>query len=557
MVSGMHRGSSLRLITGLAATSVAAAADFIPLPTPAGNVLMAAQETTVGEFRAFVAATGHDAVGGMYTLGADDYDWLPRGHTWMDPGFPQTDAHPVVGVNLHDARAYAAWLTATHRASGHISTDQVYRLPTDREWSLAAGLTEEQGDTPEERLAWADSAYPWGHDWPPPPEFGNYAGTESAAGKPSWWGTIPGGYTDAFARTAPVGSFAPNPNGFFDLSGNVWEWVEEPYTTSALAYVIRGGCWGSDRPAYLLLAKRNPTFAMTRNDELGFRLVLAPVSATTATPPPPATLTPVTVIFDWIANVQFAGLLLAAERGWYEEAGLAVTLVPADPAAPDSIARVQAAQGLVVGIADGSALLKARADGVPLQAFATIFQASPIGVLTLASNDFTQLADLRGRRIGIHAYNRPQLGIMLGSVGLTLEEVTPVVLSNDHHSLPTGLIDAQVAYVIDEKVAFETAGHPMRVFAGHEHGYRTYSQVYYTSEANRRAHPEALATLLAASHRGWRAAVADVDATAALITTRHQPAADPTYQAGSLRLIAELLEVESGAGSLGHMRRET
>ncbi len=557
---GMNlRRLAFRILWGMV-TPLAGGATMAFVPLPGGDgARIAVHETTVGEFRRFVAATGHDATGGMFTLGADDHDWAPRGRTWADPGYAQDDTHPVVGVNLADARAYAAWLTAGHRGAGLIAADEIYRLPTDREWSLAAGLGEERGATPEERMAFSDTAYPWGAGWPPPAGFGNYAGTESAAGKPSWWGTIPGGYTDAWPRTAPVGTFPPNALGVHDLSGNVWEWVDEPYTTSALARVTRGGCWGSDRPAYLLLAKRSPTFAGSRNDELGFRLVLAKgeLAGGEAAGGSFAELTPVRVELDWIANAQFAGLLLAVERGWYREAGLDVTIAPVNQETMQTIEPVLAAKGISVGVADGSALLRARAGGAPVQAFATMFQASPIGIVTLESRGFTSIAELKGKRIGIHAYNRPQLAKMLASAGLTLDDVEPVVLGNDHESLPAGKVDAQVAYVIDEKVAFETAGHPVRAFYGHEHGYRTYAQVYFTTEAVRAAHAPVLEAFLAASNRGWRAATADPRAAAELIVAKHQPDLSVAYQEGSLRLIAGLLEVESGGGSMGRMRRET
>lgn len=546
----------------LSAAGAPAAGTFVGLPGLPG-VAIAVHETTVGEFRRFVAATGHDATGGMVTLGADDFDWLPRGHTWADPGFVQTDAHPVVGVNLADARAYAAWLTAEDRAAGRIAANEGYRLPTDREWSLAAGLRNEDGATPEERMAAADSGYPWGRDWPPPAGFGNYAGTESAAGKPSWWGTIPGGYSDDFPRTSPVGRFPANAQGLHDLSGNVWEWVDEAYTTSSIARVARGGCWGSDRPAYLLLAKRSPQFVGSRNDELGFRLVRVNMPAAVAgsavetSKAPAAAIVPVRVELDWIANVQFAGLILAHERGWYREAGLEVTLSGVNLQTMETVGPVVAAPGVVIGVADGSALLRARAAGAPVQAFATIFQASPIGVVTLASRGFTGLAELKGKRIGLHAYNRPQLAKMLANAGLTLEDVTPVVLGNDHTSLPLGKVDAQVAYVIDEKVAFETDGHAVKAFFGYEHGYRAYSQVYFTTEKTRAGEAAVLTRFLEASNRGWRAATADPAAAAALIVAKYQPTLSAAYQEGSLRLIGGLLEVESGGGSMGRMRRET
>lgn len=97
----------------------------------------------------------------------------------------------------------------------------------------------------------------------------------------------------------------------------------------------------------------------------------------------------------------------------------------------------------------------------------------------------------------------------------------------------------------------------MRAFYGYAHGYRTYAQVYFTTEAVRAENALLLETFLAASNRGWRAAVADPRATAELIVAKYQPELSVAYQEGSLRLIGDLLEVESGGGSMGRMRLET
>jgi formylglycine-generating enzyme required for sulfatase activity len=246
----------------------------IPLISLEPGTCLGAWPTRVKDFSAFVAATQYDATGSMLTLGKDDFDWLPHGHSWASPGFAQTPDHPVVGVSYNDALEFCAWLTVQERASGNIDAGQSYSLPTDHEWSLAVGLDEEAGASPEARLYHSAGAYPWGPAWPPPANFGNYAGAESRLDMPSWWGVVPGGYTDPFPRTSPVGSFAPNALGFYDLSGNVWEWCADTYCPGSLARVIRGGSWGSDRPAYLQSANRNPKFPDSRNDETGFRIAL-------------------------------------------------------------------------------------------------------------------------------------------------------------------------------------------------------------------------------------------------------------------------------------------
>lgn len=247
----------------------------IPLRTLPGTASrMAVWPTRLRDFERFVEATGHRAEGGMLSLGPDDYDWLPNGRTWRDPGYAQTPDHPVVGVNLADAEAFCRWLTKQERQEGPLESPWRYRVPTDLEWSAAVGLGKEKGRTPEERTAFGDGRFPWGPDWPPPAGFGNYAGSESKRGMPSWWGVVPGGYRDPYPRTSPVGSFPANRCGFFDLSGNVWEWCSDRYSRG-LARVTRGGSWGSDRPAYLRSGQRNPQLPGTRNDELGFRIVLA------------------------------------------------------------------------------------------------------------------------------------------------------------------------------------------------------------------------------------------------------------------------------------------
>lgn len=228
----------------------------------------------VVDFAAFANATSHDATVGMLSLGPDDHDWLANGRTWCDPGFAQTANHPVVGINYFDALAFCRWLTRRERAAGILTAEQLYRLPTDAEWSVAIGLRTECGKTPEHKLHSSEGRYPWGPAWPPPANFGNYAGEESKAEMPSWWGVVPGGYRDPFPRTSPVASFPASALGFFDLSGNVWEWCADSYSRG-LAKVTRGASWGSDRPAYLQSAKRNPQFPETRTDELGFRLALA------------------------------------------------------------------------------------------------------------------------------------------------------------------------------------------------------------------------------------------------------------------------------------------
>ena len=264
--------------------------------------------------------------------------------------------------------------------------------------------------------------------------------------------------------------------------------------------------------------------------------------------------TKITVQLDWIPNAQFAGLLIAKEQGWYADAGLDVTIVPVDQTTLDTAGPV--VKGVnTIGCADGFALLKARADHQPIRAFATMLQASPLGIVALRGSGINKLADLAGKTVGLHPYDRSQLEIMLKSSGLALADVKLKDIGDDTTSLPTGVIDAQVVYLIDEKVALERKGFQLNVFPGGEHGYITYSQVYFAREDFLKAQPETLAKFLAVSNRGWQDAFDHPDTAAKMLIDKYLPGTDAEYQKRSIVELHHFATQESP--QLGRMQLAT
>jgi formylglycine-generating enzyme required for sulfatase activity len=122
--------------------------------------------------------------------------WMP-GASWKHPEGPGSSIdsrpdHPVVHVALEDAEAYAAWA--------------VKRLPSEAEWEFAA-----RGGLEGKSFVWGDEMEP--------------------GGKPAantWQGEFPWRSTHRHGpRTLPVGTFAPNGYGLYDMAGNVWEWTDD------------------------------------------------------------------------------------------------------------------------------------------------------------------------------------------------------------------------------------------------------------------------------------------------------------------------------------------
>jgi formylglycine-generating enzyme required for sulfatase activity len=210
---------------------------------PGITVLVSQYETRLADFEQFVRSTS--------------YNWSFRPH------FDQTEKEPVVGVNLHDAIAYCAWLTDKERSDGKLNNQQSYRLPTAQEWSAAAGLLSARSKdiNPDEKLE-DSQRFVWGKDWPPPEGAGNFQHKEIM------------NYTDNYPFTAPVGQFTPTPEGIYDLAGNVWEWTSDKQITVKSEGQLRGGSWAYFRRETLTSAYVYTVPADLRAPTVGFRCVL-------------------------------------------------------------------------------------------------------------------------------------------------------------------------------------------------------------------------------------------------------------------------------------------
>ncbi len=221
---------------------------------PVGDILMCIWETRVQDYEAFCRATQRARPVPPYEESID-----------------RPSEHPVVSVSWDDGHEFCEWLTEKELGEGGLVEGQLYRLPTDLEWSRAAGLPDEGGASPQDRDGKIHE-FLWGKEWPPPREAGNFADLPVRKdGKP----VIPG-RLDGHIYTAPVGSFPANANGLFDMAGNVWEWCLEPYRPDSHWGVLRGGSWVTSKELELYASYRNVVDRSERDVIFGFRVVLVP-----------------------------------------------------------------------------------------------------------------------------------------------------------------------------------------------------------------------------------------------------------------------------------------
>jgi formylglycine-generating enzyme required for sulfatase activity len=138
------------------------------------------------------------------------------------------DTCPVEQVSWNDIQVFIQRINE--------KTGKNYRLPTESEWQtacLAGNQTEYCGGDNVDAVAWY---------------------SENGDGK-----------------THIVGQKTPNSYGLYDMSGNVWEWMQDKDDNESDARVLRGGSWGSD-PQVVRAADRYGYVATVRNVIVGFRL---------------------------------------------------------------------------------------------------------------------------------------------------------------------------------------------------------------------------------------------------------------------------------------------
>lgn len=261
----------------------------------------------------------------------------------------------------------------------------------------------------------------------------------------------------------------------------------------------------------------------------------------------------VTMELDWKPNVQFAGILLAKEKGWYAEAGLDVSVAAFD-FKKDVVAAV-AASDHSVGSSESGALLQARAKGLRVKAVATMFQGSPLSFISLKSRGIVDVAALNGKRIGVHSDAQKALDVIAAYNRISDFKAFPVETGYAMKELKDGTVDAAQGYVIDEAVLLRLEGREIDLIQAADNGYAAYSQVFFVSEAFIAKHPEIIRKFLRVSFRGWKAALEDPGTTARLVIEKYYPEGNLKYQTESLRQIGTLMRRENS--QIGQMRLET
>jgi NitT/TauT family transport system substrate-binding protein len=248
---------------------------------------------------------------------------------------------------------------------------------------------------------------------------------------------------------------------------------------------------------------------------------------------------PLIMQLDWGFNVQFAGLLLADNLGLYRQRGL--NMVIQDWTSDAVVTEVVAETPRMIGCAEQNLILDAQSKGMPLKAIATMFQASPYGLMSLPDRSITTLNDLRGERVGVHVDGIKVMELVKGISGITDIEVVEIPSEAKLDRLISGEFAALQCYAVDEPIGFlRRMGELPTVLPMDEYGYTAYAQVLFTTDDLLEQQSEQIKEFLSASFEGWTIALNDRLNTAQIVVQEY---VDPTSQYFDLEYQLQSLEL--------------
>lgn len=216
--------------------------------------------------------------------------------------------------------------------------------------------------------------------------------------------------------------------------------------------------------------------------------------------------TPLRLQLGWIANVEYAGVWLGLERGYFKQAGVALTHTPGGPNSPPSPVVVASGKG-DIGYVNWLPFLDAVGRGNDFVMIGATFPKSPLGIISLAKKPLRKPADLVDARILAQGPNeKTSIDATLALAGLPTRW-THVPAGFSPEPLLAGDADGFTAFATNQVITLErmglTQGKDFFFTSFDEFGLRSYASTLFTPRAYLDANRAHVTRFMAALIRGW------------------------------------------------------
>ena len=224
----------------------------------------------------------------------------------------------------------------------------------------------------------------------------------------------------------------------------------------------------------------------------------------------------VSLQLKWKYQFQFAGFIMAKEKGFYKDVGLDVDILEFDPS-KNMMKDLQ--RGDIDFAIDDSSLILESLKGEPVVAMMAILQSSPHSLMALKSSGINSLEDIKGKKI---ALNNNSNGVAINAM-LMANDINYISTNTPYRvdTLLNGENDLQAVYLSNEPYIAEELGAQINLFNPKDYGFDVYGDILFTSKEILKNKPEIVEKMYKASIKGWEYAYTHIDESVDIIYEKY------------------------------------
>jgi ABC-type nitrate/sulfonate/bicarbonate transport system substrate-binding protein len=281
----------------------------------------------------------------------------------------------------------------------------------------------------------------------------------------------------------------------------------------------------------------------------------APADEATAPAGDAPEMTDVSMRFQWIPQWQFAGYIAAEVNGYYDEAGLNVTL---NGGGPDfQVKQIVASGAEQFGTAWVDSMYLSQQRGVPLVSLATLFQVNPSAYMVHADSSIEDPEDFVGKTVAVYYGGgvETEYLALLEKTGVDRDQINEVPGQFSVEPFLQRRIDVLPVYATDQPNTVRNLGEDIRLIYARDYDVVMMGDVLFATSEFVEQHPNTVRAFVHASLEGWNWAAENPDEAVAMIA-EYNPQLDPDQLAFEAEQTIELLTYGAGARCIGWNDRE-
>jgi ABC-type nitrate/sulfonate/bicarbonate transport system substrate-binding protein len=236
---------------------------------------------------------------------------------------------------------------------------------------------------------------------------------------------------------------------------------------------------------------------------------------------------------SWIKSIQYGGYFAGIENGDFKKFGVDPSFNSGGPNI-DPVANVASGQS-VLGDRPIGPLIVAREKGIPIKVIGTVFQKSPLSIISLAAKPIKTVKELEGKIIAVATSNKPLILNLLKDSGADAQSVNMVPASPDPSALVSGQIDAYLGYATNQGVILQSRGIEIYNLYAHDLGMPETAGTIYGREDFLKDNRELVVNFLKGAVEAWKWSLDHPAETAKLMVEK--------YGAPGLDYNAQLAEI--------------